>query len=348
MVRFDTFKMDIPDHLVSGVNWDAFIHTDASDMATGQAQAYRKAKSSHLPVGISSIQWAEGGQFQVTFSAKTLKENYLEGLNINTIPQAIDAFKPIMDININGLWDANPKVYRFDTTDNVPLDTIGESHLDICQGLLAARMNSFFEPKMYHTRKKLGVEFHGRQIEKNRIIIYAKHLDLLKPENKKFIATLSNPNKMLKDAEKMIRIETNHTTFRSIKNRLKIKENKMIEALQSKQPVNHDFLSKVLMGKSGQQIDLFDELKTFDGDFQDFIIIKGIENIIHSFDANDVMVKQFFKHGFGSNFKYHWSRKKNSIRELLQKAKAIKHNTTEEKSNSIAFKVLKALRQLAA
>ena len=156
MVRFDTFKMDIPTHLVSGVKWDAFINTDASDMGTGQAQTYRKAKSSSLPVGISSIQWLDGGQFQVTFSAKTLKDNYLNGININTFPQALASFDPIMDIDINGVWDANPKVYRLDTTDNVPLEMVGESHFDICQGLLASRMNPLFEPKIDRKSTRLN------------------------------------------------------------------------------------------------------------------------------------------------------------------------------------------------
>jgi NADH dehydrogenase/NADH:ubiquinone oxidoreductase subunit G len=201
---------------------------------------------------------------------------------------------------------------------------------------------------MYHTRKKLGVEFHGRQIEKNRIIAYAKHLDLLKPENKKFIATLSNPSKMLKDAQSIIRIETNHTTFRSIRNRLKVKENTLKQVLESTQPVNYDFLVKVLMGRSGQQMQIFDELKAFDGSFDEFIMLKGIETIIQSFDANDEMVKHFFKCGFQHNFNYHYYKKKNSIKQLLAKAKANKHQTTMESSNAISSKVLSALKQLAA
>lgn len=348
MVRIDTLKMDIPTNLVNRVKWDAFIHTDASDMGTGQAQTYRKAKSRSLPAGISSISWQDGGQFQVTFSAKTLKDNYLDGININTFPQALASFSPIMDIDINRVWDSNPKIYLLDTTDNVPLDMIGETHLDICNALLASRTNLFFEPKIYNTRKKLGVEFHGRQLEKNRLIAYAKHLDLLKPTNKKFIATLSNASRMFKDAENIIRIETNHTTFRSIRNRLKVNTNNLQEVLKSSQPVNYDFLVKVLMGKSGNQMQLFDELKAFDGSFDEFVMLKGIETIINSFDANDVMVKQFFKCGFQHNFNYHYYKKKNSIKQLLAKAKANKYQTTTESCNTISSKVLTALKQLAA
>jgi hypothetical protein len=348
MLNLDTIKIEVPQSAVKSTNWLSFSETQRADMANGNTEIMRQAKSAALPVGVSNISWKEGTSYQITVSAKTLRDKYLTGININTLPIALKSLKPVIDIDIERLWDLNPKVYKCDTTDNLLLEAIGHTQKQICQALLAGRSNERYLPVYYATPKKLGVEFRGTQLEKNRIIIYSKNLDLLKSQNKEFMKSLNNPAKMVQDAERIIRFETNHTTFRSMKQRFFIPENSLRQVLESKQPVNHDFLVKVLKGRGTMQMELFDEWQSFDGSFDDFVMLKGIESIIDSFKHDDIAVKEFFKEGFGATFKYHFYKKKNSIKQVLAKIKAKNQGYKVSKSNGICNLVLKELLKAVA
>lgn len=347
MLTFDTFKLDLPGQAVGQVNWDAFTETHRSDMATGQVEVMRQAKVSALPVGVSSIIYKEGGSFQATFSAKTLKDDYLKGISLSNFDQALSGLKPVMQVDPVKLWEANPKVFKCDTTDNILLLSIGHSQKEICQALLAGRSNIRFLPILYDSRKKLGVEFRGTQLEKNRLIAYAKNLDMLKPENRNFIKSLNNPGRIIQDAECMLRFEVNHTAFRSMKDRFGIADNSLQQVLKSSQPVNHDFLLKVLRGRSSEQLNLFDSLKQFEesgGSGEDFVRMKGIEGIVHELNSDDTVVYDFFKQVYKDNFKYQFYKRKNPIKQILANVKAKSYGQEIVESNHICNLILAALK----
>lgn len=347
MTNLDTIKMSVPYQFVKDWNKDYFVENQRIEHDTGLVSSLFKAKSDRLPVGISSIQGMENGEFQVKFSAKTLKDNYLQGINRNTIFQSLESFNPVLQMDVHGLLESNPKVYSCDSTDNVSLDRIGANQKDVCTALLMSRSNPFFEPIFYNSRKKLGVEFHGRQKEKNRLIAYSKNLDLLKSDNKRFMKECSNPSFMLRQSENIIRIEANHTTFRSIRNRFKVRSNSLMDILNSSKPVNHDFLLKVMNGKHNVQYPLFDEFKQFNGSGTDFVMIKGIEYIVHSLEANERICKEFFKDIFKEQFKYHYYVKNNSIKNIIASMKTRIYEMDVDKGMSIADNVLIALKELA-
>lgn len=133
------------------------------------------------------------------------------------------------------------------------------------------------------------------------MIVYAKHLDLLKSANKNFIKLLSNPAKIIEAAEKQIRVEVNHTHLRSIRQRFDCGDVYLKSVLSSGSPVNHNFLKKILGVSDVKQTSLFDELETFKcdgGDGMQFIIMMGIQTIIVRLEYNEVMVKSFFSRYF--------------------------------------------------
>lgn len=349
MQAFDTLKIQVPVETVRSVNWQAFTETVQTNNATGAEERFSKANHSALPVGVSAITYKDGSDFQLTISAKTLKDNYLQGITLNTIEQALSAAAPVMQIDANGLLQTGAKVYRCDSTNNISRAELNHAtQLQVCQALLAGKANDRFVPKWYYSKSKLGVEFAGTQQERNRLIAYAKNLDLLKMENKTFMKSLKNPALMMADAEKMIRFEVNHTAFASMRQRFQVADNTLLDLLQSNAPVNHNFLAKVLNVARTKQINLFDEFEQFKGAGIEFIMLKGIETIITDLDCNEVAIKQFFKQVFGEQYKYHFYKKKNSIKELMTKLKAKQHGSTQQQVGTLCNLCLDALLKAVA
>lgn len=322
MVRLDTISLMVPEGSVRRINRDSFIETQSTDLQTGSILVTQQAKSSHLPIGVSQIKYKDGGDYILTLSAKTLRDNYLDGINLNNWDRAIQGVDEILDIDLQNLWDSNPKVLRCDTTDNINIEQIGYSKADICRSLYASRLNGRFVPKWYQSKTKLGVEFAGTQEEKNRLICYDKMLDLMKSANKEFIKSLVNPISVFNQADKTIRFETNHTAFRSMRDRFNISQNNLQEVLNSTTPVNHNFLKKVL--QSSSQLTLFDEIKQYKGRGMEFIMMKGYEHIIRELNCDPIAVRTFFKDALGErSFKYYWTQVKSmpTIKEMVSRLK---------------------------
>jgi len=347
MIKFDTIKLQVPTQVIRGCNGDAFIQTMRTDKATGHTEIFEQAKNNALPPGISSIKFKEGEGYQITMSAKTLGQDYLQGISIDNWERPFQTLAPILQINTNELWEANPKILSCDATDNIGIKNIG-SHSEICEAMLSARTNKRFLPLHYNTRKNIAFEFRGTQQEKNRIIGYAKHLDLLKPANKNFMKSLPNPNMMYEEASKMIRFETNHTTFKAMRQRFNADQNNLQNMLKSNTPVNHNFLLKVIKG-GNQQGCIFEELQNYEGNIKQFIMIKGIENIIQSLNYEEASIRAFFKRGYENDntFKAAFYKGKYSIKKMIEELRS-KKEFPQAMPNTIVTKCLDALLQAVA
>jgi len=343
MTRLDTLSMLVPGDSVRWFRDNSFLKMEVLDPETGEVIKTEQAKTKHLPIGVSQIKYKDGRDYILTMSAKTLKDNYLDGININTWEQAIRGVDEILDIDTNKLWDSNPKVLRCDTTDNINIEQIGYSKREICWSLYQNKMNPRFVSKWYESSKTLGLEFAGTQKEKNRIICYDKSKDLNKSANKEFMRGLVNPLRVRNIADTTLRFETNHTTKRSIIDRFKILDNNLQEVLGSIAPVNHNFLKKVF--GTDYQISLFEEWENFEGDPNSFIYRKGIENIIQRFDYDPGQIKRFIRQIYGeANYKYHWHSSKNSIKKLLIQLKMDKVQNTPKETESICKDIMELLR----
>ena len=346
MQQLDTLKISIPAGAVKSVNRDVWVETMQTDCATGSTITQMKAKSQMLPVGVSSITFQEGGDYQLTYSAKVLNDDYLQGITLNNWNRGLESIKPVMEVDSYQVFQ-DSVVYRCDSTNNIQLDHIGFKPSMVYPALLAGRANQRFKDIYYYTNKKQGVEFRGVQQEKNRMIVYAKHLDLLKPDNKEFMKLVRNPSRLIASAEKQLRFEVNHTTFRSIKNRFDVQQNRLQDVLKSSQPVNHDFLKKILNVTDIKQTTLFDKYENFEGAGTDFLMMKGIQSIIESLDYSDVQVRAFFQHIFPNEntFKEYWYGKKakTSIKKILESLQQKKFGVSGETVDSICNRILQQL-----
>lgn len=352
MQEFDTLKVSIPCEAVRSARGDIWHKSTHTNTGTGETLETLKARSETLPIGVSNLSTAKGGKdMQLTFSAKVLGQDYLQGLTLNNWDRVFEELSPIIDIDKNIVFD-NSQVFTCDTTNNLLIEDIGYKHSKIYSALLSGRSNFRFLPISYNSKTKKGIEFRGVQGEKNRMIVYSKDLDLLKKDNKDFLRSL-NSAKLIQEAEKQIRFEVNHTTLRSIRNRLKIEDNKLSSVLQSKAPVNHNFLKKVMSIADLKQTTLFGEWETFSeqgGEGRDFVIYKGIQSIIKDLDCSDILVKNMFQNIFNNEevFKYHWHKKKNSIKQILEYERTKKYGIESKTSDLIINKVLETLLRAVA
>lgn len=350
MQEFDTLKLSIPPEAVRSARSDIWLINHKSHSGTGDTQETRQAESKALPIGVSNFSTAKGGRdYQITFSAKVLGQEYLQGLTLNNWDRVFDRLKPVIDIDKNIVFD-NSKVFTCDTTNNLLIEDIGYNRQTILSALLCSRSNMRFLPVSFISKNKQGIEFRGTQGEKNRMIVYNKKLDLLKPANRDFVKSLENSAKLIQEADKQLRFEVNHTQLRAIRGRLDIPDNSLKNVLSSGVPVNHNFLKKVMAVTDIKQTSLFGEWQDFQGDGRDFIFYKGLQSIIQSLECSDVLVKNMFQSLFNNEdlFKYHWYKKKNSIKQVLEAEQVKAYGVESETSDKIVNKVLECLLKAVA
>jgi hypothetical protein len=200
---------------------------------------------------------------------------------------------------------------------------------------------------MYNSKRKFGIEFRGTQKEKNRLIAYDKTLDLHKSANRDFVRQLANPVRMFHQADNTLRIETNHTSLKNIRDRLTIHDNTLESVLNSTTPVNHNFLLKVMNYRKDKQLDLFDEFKKMNLDADSYIRLMGISAIYEKCNNDRKLTKEFFKFMYGDRFSYQYYKSTTPLKKLLDEAIFTAQGVDEAKMLTITDKLLKELKKTA-
>jgi hypothetical protein len=361
MVRLDTLKVEIPQEAVLGFNEAKTYLTSQTDCSSGLVTNFRQFKADALPIGANQIKVKEGGNWHLTLSAKVLMDDYLEGIHLNTLERALANLGSCIEIDAQALMDANPKVHRFDTTDNVPLAMLdGSTHKAIIDALAISTSNSFFDAKRHGGQRQMGIVIQGRQEAQNRLIAYAKHLDLARAKNKPFLMACNNPQALIKASSKQLRVEVNHSNHQTIKQRLNIGEVTLGEVLNSTALVNHDYLLKITNG--GKQLALFNEIEMamanegqgFDG--LRYLISQGMANLVIKSNCNIKEVQKAIELIFGERWRYHWYGRidargsmRGGLKYMAQQEidRLSANQLPTPSSNKITLKLIEALRLVA-
>jgi hypothetical protein len=361
MVRLDTLKLEIPQEAILGMDEAKTYLTSQTDCSTGVITNFRQFKAEALPIGFNQLKTKDGGSWHLTLSAKALKDDYLDGINLNTLEVALANLGSCLEIDLQALMNINPKVHRFDTTDNVPLAMLdGSSHKAVVDALAISTSNSFFDAKRHGGQRQMGIVIQGRQEAQNRLIAYAKHLDLARAKNKSFLMACNNPQALVKASAKQIRVEVNHSNHQSIKQRLNIGEVRLAEVLNSRALVNHDYLLKITNG--GKQLALFNEIEMamategqgFDG--LRYLISQGMANLVLKSNCNIKEVQKAIELIFGERWRYHWYGRADSRGSMRGGLKYMAQQEIDRlsinslplpSSNKITLKLIEALRLVA-
>ena len=289
MIRLDSNKIKVP--------LEAFNHIDFSK-AEQPVQTVLKHQDNNLITDKTIITNIDNGYnyFEVNnikneviigTSAKLLKDGYSKGISINTFERFVDEINtPFMSIEPDVLLD-NAEFLSIDVTDNLELSNYNKAVSSVIQ---IGNMNASYTIKPYNNNSKIGYQAK-RNVKsyKERQIGYNKLKELDQHKNRSFnhayqIHKQFTPN--------TLRVETNLTSLKRIRNTLKVINTKMSSVLNSTATVNYSIFERIM--KSGRQMDLFNSY--YDQmSWKKIVEDKGYQGILHSANGSPAMVEKFIK-----------------------------------------------------
>lgn len=325
MNSFDSIKFEIPEYIVQNWNNDYFDTIERTNNLTGLIETYQQTgnNSKALPVGIGQIIYSEG-KFIISISAKILKDNYLKGINKNTIEQVIKSIQPIIKFDANDFLDNGIKVRTIDVTNNIEVKNIGSRHQCIF-AINNSVKNGKYKSEIYKSKKTEGVVIWGNHKKKHRLIAYNKCLELLDKKNEAFIQSLKNPQLLFSSAEKILRIETNFVNLEMIRKFITGTNNltDLRTCLNSNFTTNYNFLTHIV-ANGNRQLTIYDIMNNvIDTSLTGSELLNqiAIDFIIKDCKFDEKSIKIVLTKIFPNKntLAYHWAKKENNIKSRIHK-----------------------------
>lgn len=307
MVRLDTFQISVPSDCISDWNQSNYINTRTTDSIGNVVNDTWKMKDQSI--GLSHVS-VYHDKVIIKGSAKLLRDNYIEGINNNTLDQFIDTISKYSGITFDGDGVNEMKVLSCDVTNQVHLNDL-KSWNEIKLILHASCINPKFSIANYQRKGNKGIVITGKQAsEKNRLICYPKYDEVTMSRNKDFILSLSDPQKYLSSVKNVIRNELNITSKRSLTKRLKLIDNSLQSVLNSSEAPSYNFIKNIINVDTSQLL-LFT-------DYEDMSVDQvrnriGMEGICKMLRYDEGLVISWLKHKEGRNWYHKWHGRDNSI-----------------------------------
>jgi hypothetical protein len=230
MIRIDSIKLKASADTIIEHN-NAYRYKPEYSSETGELITEKKLWSNPA-FGIKSLSIDTiDNSVVVEASAKVLKNNYFDMININTVEQLVGAINDTSAIKLNAdkfINEAN--VLRCDTTQNLYTDKPLAYYFT---NLANLPLQDKYEIEHYKRASNKGIVYKGGQKTfKERFIGYDKLAELLKGKGKKEIID-NLPPAVLKQFQNILRVETNFTQLERIKEHCKTNDTKLISILQS-------------------------------------------------------------------------------------------------------------------
>jgi hypothetical protein len=243
----------------------------------------------------------------IEVSAKILKQNYIEGINKNTLNEVIDNINShnIVKFNSNNLID-KATILRMDVTDNVKIKLLDRSVL--YKTLSTIPLPKIIQTTLNNTKQNLGVTWKGTQTSlKDRMIAYDKAIQL-KFKDKSLHKT-DYCNKVMNDFKDVVRFEQNIVTLEAIRGYYKT--NNLKDVLIS--DVKANYLKFDKMTRNNKELVLFDD-EFYGMNFKQIRNRLGDERIIdmHNFDWNRIL--NFIK----IHNKNNWHRYQKELKDVFK------------------------------
>jgi hypothetical protein len=353
-MRIDSNTIQVPFSAVNYIDYNSQYLTHNESIKNGNIiKDIHSVSSSDLPIGLGHLSIDNKRQVvNISGSAKLLSDNYLDGIHKNTFAQYIDSINQLGIIELDPYKVFEQGIYhKIDTTNNVDMGMLYDLHTqwsDILGYLTIAKMNTRFDIDEYDRKDNQGITYIGKQDERNRLIMYRKYLDLSRSKdkkgisNKQFFATIKNPIKFLESTKNIIRVEQNITSFKSIRERLKIESNSIQSVLENGINPNPYMLDKITQPhRENQLLMVFNDYNPEDHSIQDVIQLEGIKNIIRSANYDESTLKKFVKrYTTESMFRWWWYGGKKSIipfRPLIDELKKKDSNKDPQVNQVIEY-----------
>ena len=308
MIRIDSLHIEIPIEGIQSFNRQSFIHQqEHSDSQTCIVDRY-KLRPDIKAVGFSGAVIDNINQTaKLNISAKVLKDDYFQGINLNSIERVVDSINQLGIIHVcPDMFVNEGRVMNVDETHNVNMGyALAENWNQVSSELAISVLNPKFQPNIHNTKRNQGITFKGSQTsQKNRLIMYNKYIELMKSGNKLFMASLKNPMLLLDAAKNNLRCEVNMTDFKFIRERFKSESLLLGNLLTAPGKPVIDMIDKITKPGVLNQLELI-----LQSEYQgwDFFQMHGIENIIRLAGYNETKIKALVKSKFTqSSFRDAW------------------------------------------
>lgn len=295
MITLDSNKIEAPQSVLKYFNQDRQEVVQSIQQSQGEVLGDKYTIAGVAP-GFNYFELNnKKGTILLGTSAKILKDNYLQGITVNTIEQVIDEVnrqgQGIFEIDVAEFIETG-RFLSVDATNNLRIDT---EPLKYLEALNAYKINSKYRVDYNNKKNNQGIVFQGSQKSfKERIIFYDKRVELMyKPESRVFLETVSNVPKLLKDCATILRVEQNSVQLRKIRERFNVGDTKVLSVLESPSKPNYNLTLKIVKGV--EQLELFGELDRFQKFYQ-FEKHKGMETIIRECNYDIGLIEQIVRH----------------------------------------------------
>ena len=347
MIRLDSCHIEVKTDAVK--YWDNAAFTYKPQYKNDNIISDIYELTNPMP-GIKSIKYdCMNELLKLQLSAKVLNDKYFEGINKNTIHNAIANVNQlgIIDVDANKLID-NGIFHTIDNTNNLDMGwfDMQSRWKEFFEGMTMAKNNSTFGYKVFDKSNNKGITFKGDTTSvNNRLIMYGKFIELTQPKNKHFLAACSNPLALLNSSKNIVRVESNITSHKSIKQRCQTKTTNVNEVLSSIAMPNIYMLDKITQPNQTNQMQLiFDMYEPGKFKFKQIMELEGIKNLIRMLNYDENQIKQFvysYDKYETAKDNYHGRNGKPGVKHIIQQLKQTELTNTPK--NNI---VLDHLRQL--
>jgi hypothetical protein len=165
----------------TGKNWDTMDLNMCNILMDGTGVIKSASlKSQFLPTGLNKVIYVPGLYTEIEMSAKILGDNYIDGINLDTIDKAVNKIIDASGIDMDTIsFLNNTDVRKFDNTFNLKLDgEVGEYVKALEYGAIGGAKLAVRE---YGDE---SVVFEKHTIKKNRLLFYNKSVELQLAKNK--------------------------------------------------------------------------------------------------------------------------------------------------------------------
>jgi len=283
MANLDSIKILAP--ISSVENYNKLLYTDKLESDIDNVTSQKSVLRYSNTVGLKSVVIDRiKDNVCIEMSAKVLLNDYIRGLNINTISDAINNINKGNEIRFNSTFLDSAEILRADVTDNIkPLQYSEQFYSSLSTIPIAKK----YHIDLYNRKNNLGIVFKGNQkTVRDRMIIYDKCTDIA---NDRKFGKYVNTHKILNDFKGIARVESNHSQFKQIKKFYDSRN--LIDILSSDVKLNYDIFSRITARADSIELSLFNEFEGMKWNkIKEYLGYKGI---IEMFDYDIQSIELF-------------------------------------------------------
>lgn len=343
MVNFDTLNlMLVGDSCISNIDLNSFIESSETDQGHIISNKLM-LKNDQKTMGLKSIQIDKmKNEIKIELSAKILKENYFNLININSIENLVKNLNENLGIQFHlSKFIDDVIVLKCDSTNNLK---VKNPISDYIKHLSLYRINDRYKVDDY---KNESIVFRNQARSfKERMIFYDKQSEL--KSDKEMMNILYDSNRA-KDFENVLRAECNFTSFKKIRETFGIKGCKHKKLTLHNQEIQYIQLVDLLNSKENANFKIFEKIteKNLPTLFTDYYNSgysfsqiekrEGMKHIIQDLNCDMKLIRKFIQHHVSGNVTRYVRKYQDMISEM-------KHN--ELKNNNIIQESIQELKSL--